>query len=41
MDQYAQTGNLYSMIAGILKILPREPLVMIAFSLLKDAKPKD
>lgn len=41
MAQHAQSGNLYSMIAGIIKILPRKPLVMIALSFLKDAKPKD
>ena len=41
MAQYAQTGNLYSMIAGIIKILLREPLVMITLSFLKDAKTKD
>ena len=27
LSQYAQTGNLYSMIAGIIKILPRESLL--------------
>ena len=41
MAQHAQTGNLYRIIAGIIKILPREPLVMIALSFLKDAKPKN
>ena len=41
MAQHAQTDNLYRMIAGIIKILPRELLVMIALSFLKDAKPKD
>ena len=41
MVQHAQTGNLFSMIAGIIKILPCEPLIMIALTFLKDAIPKD
>ena len=38
LSQYAQTVNQYNMIADIIKILPREPLVMIALSFLKGVK---
>lgn len=40
VDESGDSGE-YNVSAGIIKILPREPLIMIALTFLKDAIPKD